>query len=169
MKTYEEQVIELERKYDNRLKQALARFNRVVLPKDGLYVSPAKTNEAAADLILKFEDLTKRAYASGYKLGAKAAQRDLAADGIPLRISIEVDEPDGDFFEAKQRTISTIENAVSAFNQGIGGKNESNKIGSSALSCLSTHINSAWTKAYLELIEELRQWSLKSLEQLHKA
>lgn len=169
MKTYEEQVIELERKYDNRLKQALARFDRVVLPKDELYVSPAKTNEAAADLILKVEDLIRRAYGSGYKLGAKAAQRDLAKQGYPIQIVIEVDEPDGDFFEAKQRTISTIENAVSAFNQGIGGKNESNKVRSSALACLSTHINAAWTKGYIDVIEELKQWSLKSLEALHRA
>jgi len=168
VKSYEEQVIELERKYDNRLKQALARFDRVVRPKDGLYVSPVKVNEAAADLILKVEDLTRRAYGSGYKLGAKAAQRDLANDGIPLRISVEVNEPPADYFEARQRTISTIETAVSAFNQGVGGKNESNQIRSSALSCLSTHINRAWTDAYLELIEELKQWSLKSLEQLHK-
>jgi len=169
VRTYEEQVIELERKYDNRLKQALARFDRVVLPKDGLYVAPAKTNEAAADLILKVEDLTRRAYGSGYKLGAKAAQRDLAKQGYPIQIAIEVDEPDGDFFEAKQRTISTIENVVSAFNQGIGGKSESNKVRSSALACLSTHINAAWTKGYIDVIEELKQWSLKSLEALHRA
>lgn len=169
MKTYEEQVIDLEKKYDARLKQGLARFERVVLPKDELYVSPAKTNEAAADLILKIEDLTRRAYGSGYKLGAKAAQRDLAKQGYPIQIVIEVDEPDADFFEAKQRTISTIENAVSAFNQGIGGKNESNKVRSSALSCLSIHINAAWTKGYIDVIEELKQWSLKSLEALHRA
>jgi hypothetical protein len=168
VKSYEEQVIELERKYDNRLKQALARFDRVVLPKNGLYVPPFKVEEAAADLILKLDDLTRRAYGSGYKLGAKAAQRDLASEGIPLRISVEVDEPPADFFDAKQRTISVIENAVLAFGQGIGDKSESNKVRSSALSCLSTHINSAWTVAYLELIEELKLWSSKSLELLLK-
>jgi hypothetical protein len=169
VRTYEEQVIELERKYDNRLKQAIARFDRVVLPKDGLFVQPEKVNDAAADLLLKLDDLTRRAYGSGYRLGAKAAQRDLEKQGIPLRISIEVEEPPADYFEVKQRTISTIETAVSAFNTGVGGQSESNKIRSSALSCLSTHINRAWTDAYLELIEELKQWSSKSLEALHKA
>lgn len=169
MRTTETQVIDLEKKYNDRLKQAIAKFDRVVLPKDGLFVPPAKVNEAGADLLLKLEDLTRRAYGAGYKLGAKACQKDLAKQGVPLKIVIEVDEPPTDIFEAKQRTISVIENAVLAFGTGVGGKNESNQIRSSAVSCLSTHLNGAWTQGYIELLKELEKWSLESLDQLHKA
>lgn len=168
MRTYETQVIDLEKKYIDRFKQALAKFDRVCLPKDGLFVPPAKVKEAAADLILKLEDLTRRGYQAGYRLGAKACQNDLAKQGVPLKIVIEPEDPPADMFEAKERTISVIENAVLAFGQGIGDQSESNKIRSSAISCLSSHINGAWTRSYIELLGELERWSLESLDQLHK-
>lgn len=158
MRTAEEQAIDLDKRYSLRLDQALLKFERVVLPKNGLFVPPDKTNAAAADLILKLEDLTKRAYGAGYKLGAKRAQADLKEQGLPLQIEIEVEEPPYDFFEVRQRTIGVIEDALLAFNQGIGGKNEINKIRSSAHACLSTHSNRAWTFAYLDFMEVFKEW-----------
>jgi hypothetical protein len=168
MRTYETQVIDLEKKYNERLKQAIAKFDRVAMPKDGLYVPPFKVQDAAADLILKLEDLTNRGWKAGYRLGAKACQKDLEKQGVPLKIVIEPEDPPADMFQAKQRTISVIENAVLAFGQGIGGQDESNKVRSSAVSCLSSHINGAWTFSYIELLKELEKWSSESLAQLHK-
>jgi hypothetical protein len=163
MKSAEAQTNAVEKRYVERFGQALARFERVVLPKSELFVSPIETMDAVSELLTKFEDLARRGYEAGFRLGAKAAVIDLEKQGIPLKISIEStgNFPD-EFTEAKQRTINVIQDVSQAFSLGYGQKVDITKLKTSANACLTTVIHKAWMDAYLGLAQELKTYVHKN-------
>lgn len=156
-------AVELEKKFQRMAKESLTRFRRSAMSRDGLMVRPQVVERASAALTAKMKHLVGRGYESGYHLGLRQAQGEMADHMIVLERRAEEGKPYipelPDFLvTGLANTQAKLDEAAEYLMHG-GDDKDVAPVQSSLLALVGNAVNAGYTDAYNEAYIGMLKWA----------